>query len=109
MAGRAHRFDLYLTALDPVRGSEIAKARPCAVVSSEEMNAWLRTVIVVPMSSKQKGYPFRVAVGFGGVSGELLTDHLRSVDRSRLIRHLGALDPATSQALLAKLVDIFQP
>jgi mRNA interferase MazF len=73
------------------------------------MNARLRTVIVVPMSSKQKGYPFRVAVGFGGVSGELLTDHLRSVDRSRLIRHLGALDPATSQALLAKLVHIFQP
>ena len=109
MAGRAHRFDLYLTALDPVRGSEIAKARPCAVVSSEEMNARLRTVIVVPMSSKQTGYPFRVAVGFGGVSGELLTDHIRSVDRSRLIRHLGALDPATSQALLAKLVHIFQP
>jgi mRNA interferase MazF len=73
------------------------------------MNARLRTVIVVPMSSKQTGYPFRVAVGFGGVSGELLTDHVRSVHRSRLIRHLGALDPATSQALLAKLVDIFQP
>jgi mRNA interferase MazF len=73
------------------------------------MNLRLRTVIVVPMSSKPKGYPFRLPVGFGGVSGELLTDHIRSVDRSRLIRHLGTLDPATSQALLAKLVDIFQP
>ena len=73
------------------------------------MNARLRTVIMVPISSKQKGYPFRIPVGVGGVSGELLTDHLRSVDRSRLIRHLGALDPATSQALLAKLVDILQP
>ena len=72
------------------------------------MNARLRTVIVVPLSSKQKGYPCRVPVGFGGVSGELLTDHIRSVDRSRLIRQLGALDPATSQALSAKLVHIFQ-
>jgi mRNA interferase MazF len=73
------------------------------------MNARLRTVIVVPMSSKPKGYPFRLAVGFGGIPGELLVDHIRSVDRSRLVRHLGALDPATAEALSAKLVHIFQP
>ena len=66
-------------------------------------------MIVVPMSSRPKGYPFRLMVGFAGVPGELLVDHIRSVDRSRLIRHLGALDPATAEALSSKLVHIFQP
>jgi mRNA interferase MazF len=73
------------------------------------MNASLRTVLVVPLSSKSRGYSFRVPARFGGVSGELLTDHLRSVDKSRLVRRLGTLDPRTADALLATLGAIFAP
>jgi mRNA interferase MazF len=107
VAGRAHRFDVYLTTLDPIRGSEVAKTRPCAIVSPDEMNDTVRTVLLVPMSSTSRGYPFRVPVKFGGVSGELLTDHLRSVDKSRLVRRLGTLDARTADALLATLNVIF--
>lgn len=73
------------------------------------MNERIRTVIIVPMSSTRKGYPFRLAVEFLDVRGELLIDHVRSVDRSRLVRRLGRLDEPTSDALLDKLVDIFKP
>ncbi len=72
------------------------------------MNERVRTAIVVPMTSKPKHFPFRVAVGFGGIRGELLTDHIRSLDKSRLIRKLGRLDPLTSETLASKLVDIFE-
>lgn len=71
------------------------------------MNAAVRTVLVVPMSSKPRGYPFRVPVAFGGVAGELLTDHLRSIDKSRLVRRLGTLDARTADALLVALNLIF--
>src|SRR5687768_6460752 len=107
MAQGGDRFHVYLTALDPVRGSEIAKTRPCVVVSPEEMNRRLRTVIVVPMSSTRRGYPFRMPVNFREVQGELLTDHVRSIDRTRLLRDLGRLDEPTSGALLKRLGDIF--
>jgi mRNA interferase MazF len=73
------------------------------------MNERIRTVIVVPMSSTRKGYPFRLPVYFDDVPGELLTDHVRSLDRWRLIRRLGRLDEPTSAALLKKLGDLFAP
>ena len=107
MAQRANRFGVYLAVLDPVRGSETAKTRPCAIVSPDEMNRRLRTAILVPLTSKPKHHPFRVPVEFGGVVGELLTDQVRSVDKSRLLRQLGTLDRRTSEALAATLVHIF--
>jgi mRNA interferase MazF len=73
------------------------------------MNERLRTVTVVPMSSTRKGYPFRLPVDFRDVRGELLTDHVRSVDRARLVRSLGRLDEQTSGALLKRLAEIFSP
>ena len=106
MAQRADRFDIYLAVLDPVSGSEIATTRPCAVVSPDEMNQRLRTVILVPLTSKPKHYSFRVPVDFGGVLGEWLKDHVRSVDKSRLVSPLGLLDRRTSEAFLSKLVAI---
>ena len=108
MARGGDRFHVYLAALDPVRGSEIAKTRPCVIVSPEEMNERVRTVIVVPMTSRPKHLPFRVPVGFRHVRGELLTDHIRSIDKSQLVRRLGRLDQPTSEALASTLVDIFQ-
>ena len=108
MAGRARRFDVYLTVLDPVRGSEIAKTRPCVVVSPDEINEVVRTLIVVPLTSRtREEYTFRVRSRFGGRDGDLAIDQLRSVDRSRLVRRLGRLDEATSRALAERLVDTF--
>ncbi len=68
------------------------------------MNGQLRTVIVVPLTSKPKGHAYRVPVGFAGVEGELLTDHIRAVDKSRLIRRLGTLDGATGRRLAAGVI-----
>lgn len=108
MAGRPQRFDTYLVALDPVRGSEIAKTRPCVIVSPDELNGTVRTVIIVPLTSTRERYAFRVPALFQGRPGDLAVDQIRSVDRSRLIRRLGPLDDATSAALAAKLVELFQ-
>lgn len=108
MARRACRFDVYLTVLDPVRGSEIAKTRPCAVVSPEELNQTVRTAIIVPLTSTRERYVFRVRCSFAGKEGDLAVDQLRAVDRSRLVRRLGTLDPDTSKALSDRLVAMFQ-
>jgi mRNA interferase MazF len=72
------------------------------------MNERVRTVIVVPMTSRPKHYPFRIPLRFRDMHGELLTDHIRSIDRSRLVRRLGRLDEPTSEELASRLVDIFQ-
>jgi len=107
IAGGHARFDVWLVNLDPVRGSEIAKRRPCVVVSPEEMNGSLRTVVVVPLTSTRKGYPHRAPVRFGGVSGEAATEQLRGVDKSRLVRLVGSLDPPDARLLASRLVEMF--
>ena len=108
MAQRARRFDVYLTALDPVQGSEIAKTRPCVIVSPDELNQTVRTVIIVPLTSTRERYAFRFRCNFHGREGDLAVDHLRAVDRSRLVRLIGKLDLKTSRALCDKLVELFQ-
>lgn len=108
VAGGARRFHVYLTALDPIQGSEIAKTRPCVIVSPDEINQAVRTVIIVPLTSTRERYAFRVRSTFGGREGDLALDQLRTVDKSRLVRWLGELDPNTSQALSAKLIEMFQ-
>jgi mRNA interferase MazF len=104
---RVIRFEVHRVALDPTRGSEIRKARPCVVVSPDEMNEWLRTVVVAPMTTTTKGYPSRVAVTFGGRSGEIALDQIRAVDKSRLIRRLGSIDNSTAQSVSNALVEMF--
>ena len=102
------RFHVYLTALDPVRGSEIAKTRPCVVVSPNEINQEVRTVIVVPMTSTRERYRFRIRSYFGDREGDLAIEQLRTIDRSRLIRRLGTLDETISRELCAALVAMFR-
>jgi mRNA interferase MazF len=94
------RFDVYQVELDPTRGSEIRKSRPCVIISPDEMNRHIRTVMVAPMASRQKGYPSRVRVRFQNKIGQVVLDQIRTVDKSRLVRKMGALtDPGAAQVL----------
>lgn len=101
------RFDVYLVALEPTVGSEIRKTRPCAVVSPDEMNAHIATVIVAPMTTKGQPYPTRVPCRFQGKSGQIVLDQLRTVDRSRLIKRLGRISANTQAEVLAALGEMF--
>ncbi len=103
------RGEVYLVALDPTRGREIRKTRPCVVVSPDEINAYLRTVIVAPLTSSGQKYPFRVSCRFVRKSGQVVLDQLRTVDRERLVRHLGRLSPVTFAQVLGTLQEMFAP
>lgn len=103
------RFDVYLVALDPTVGSEIQKTRPCLVISPDLANRHIATVIVAPMTTRGQPYPTRVACEFQGKSGQVVLDQIRTVDRSRLVRRLGALDRATCERVLDVLAELFAP
>ncbi|MGM0401717.1 MAG: type II toxin-antitoxin system PemK/MazF family toxin [Chloroflexota bacterium] len=101
------RFDVYLVNLDSTVGSEIRKTRPCLVISPDEMNRWIRTVIVAPMTTKGQSYPTRVACEFQGKEGQVVLDQIRTVDKRRLVRKLGRIDDATQVSVLAALAEMF--
>lgn len=103
------RFDVYLVALDPTIGSEIQKTRPCLVVSPDEMNRHIATVIVAPMTTKGQSYPSRVPCQFEGREGQVVLDQLRTVDKARLVKLLGRLDSQTQDAVLDTLAKMFAP
>jgi mRNA interferase MazF len=98
---------VYLVELDPTRGSKIRKTRPCVVVSPDELNHHLRTVIIAPMTTGGQAYPFRVATRFGGTAGRVALDQLRTVDRERLRKRLGMLPAAAVSATLGVLQEMF--
>jgi mRNA interferase MazF len=104
-----HRFDVFLIALDPTMGREIRKTRPCLVVSPDEINQHLGTVLVAPMTTGGQPYPTRVACRFRGKAGSVALEQIRAVDRARLVRRLGRISPATRQTILAVLADLFAP
>lgn len=101
------RGAVYLVSLDPTRGSEIQKTRPCVVVSPDELNDHLRTVIVAPMTTGGQAYPWRVECLFQDQQGRIALDQLRTVDRERLVRHLGVLDEGTMETVLGRLAELF--
>lgn len=105
----ARRFDVYLVRLDPTEGHEIQKTRPCLIVSPDEMNRSLATVIVAPMTTRGHAYPSRISVEFDGRQGWIVLDQLRTVDQARLIRLLGHLDPETADRVLLALGEMFAP
>jgi mRNA interferase MazF len=107
--GTPRRFDVYLVSLDPTVGSEIQKTRPCTVVSPDEMNRHIRTVIVAPMTTKGRSYPTRVGCRFKGKGGQVVLDQLRTVDTQRLVKKLGALDAAAQTEILRVLAEMFAP
>lgn len=103
-----NRFDVFLVALDPTIGHEIKKTRPCTVISPDEMNHHIGAAIIAPMTTKGRDYPTRVPCTFQGVDGQVVLDQIRTVDRSRLVKKLGRLSPATSDRLLSVLIEMFQ-
>lgn len=103
------RFDVYLVTLDPTLGSEIQKTKPCVVISPDEMNRYIRTVIVAPMTGKGRGYPTRVDVTFQGKAGQIVLDQLRTVDKMRLVKRMGRVDRQTQAAVLRSLGELFAP
>ncbi|MFY7920999.1 MAG: type II toxin-antitoxin system PemK/MazF family toxin [Gemmatimonas sp.] len=105
--GQVRRGDVYLVNLDPTVGREIRKARPCVVVSPDELNAHLATFIVAPLTTGAHAYPFRVACRFDGKDGHVVLDQLRTVDRVRMSRRLGALAAVTQRKVLTVLREMF--
>jgi len=101
------RGEVWLAALDPARGSEIRKTRPCLVVSPPEMNAHLRTAIVAPLTRGSRPAPFRIPVRFSGKSGLILLDQIRTLDQERLVRRLGVIGSRTLTATLRTLQEVF--
>ncbi len=104
-----YRGDVFLISLDPARGGEIQKTRPCVVVSPDELNAHLQTLIVAPLTTGGHPYPFRVPCRFEGRAGYVVIDQIRTVDRERLVRRLGKLSPSTLGRILAILQEMFTP
>src|SRR5262245_9527965 len=104
-----NRFEVYLVNLDPTVGSEIQKTRPCLVVSPDEMNRHIQTVIVAPMTTRGQAYPTRVKCRFKGKDGQVVLDQIRTVDRVRLIKKLGRLDSRTAARVLEVLQEMFAP
>lgn len=104
---QVQRFGIYWVSLDPTQGSEIKKNRPCIVVSPDEMNRHLATVIVAPMTSTIKGYPTRIPITTGRKAGEVALDQIRTVDKSRLTKHMGTVDTATAQKICILLGEMF--
>jgi len=101
------RFDILLVSLDPSQGAEIKKTRPCLVISPDEMNKHIKTLIVAPMTSKGRPYLTRIPVTFKGQDGKVLLDQIRTIDKSRIIKKLGILDAEKSSLILETLGKMF--
>ena len=101
------RFDVFLIDLEPTVGSEIQKTRPCLIISPDEMNRFIRTVIVAPMTTKGNAYPTRVPCKFQGKKGQVVLDQIRTVDKTRLMRRLGRMDKQTQAEILSVLGEMF--
>ena len=108
MGMEVKRFDVYLVQLDPVRGSEMRKTRPCLIISPDEMNIYLNTIIIAPMTSVTRNYPTRVNCIFQKVRGQVALDQVRAADKSRLSRRLGMIDEATATKVCNVLTVMFE-
>ena len=103
------RFDIFVVNLDPTLGSEIKKSRPCVIVSPDEMNRHIRTVVVAPLTAGARQYPSRVATRFAGKNGQIVIDQLRTVDKARLAKRIGTLGQNDASEVLAVLREFFAP
>ncbi|MEX2575013.1 MAG: type II toxin-antitoxin system PemK/MazF family toxin [Balneolaceae bacterium] len=109
VANPVQRFEIYLISLDPAKGSEIKKTRPCMIISPNEMNKHIRTVIVAPLTSAIKKYPTRVTTTFQGKRGQVVLDQIRTVDKRRLIKKLGIISSISEEKVLNVLQEMFAP
>ena len=109
MALVVRRFDVYLIRLNPTEGREIRKTRPCLVISPDEMNRHIETVIVAPMTTRGRSYPTRVSLRFQRKPGQIVLDQIRTVDKIRLVKRLGTIDQPTAEKVLLLLAELFAP
>jgi len=107
MGVEVKRFEIYLVNLDPTIGSEIKKTRPCLAISTDEMNHNIRTIIVAPLTTKDRPYPTRVTCRFKGKSGQVVLDQIRTIDKERLIKKLGRLDRRSTFKVFSVLAEMF--
>lgn len=98
-----NQYEVYLVNLDPTKGSEIQKTRPCLVISPNEMNHYINTVIIAPMTTKSHNYPTRIEVDFDNKFGWIVLDQIRTIDKSRLIKKMGKVEKKTIQKVKAIL------
>lgn len=101
------RFEIYLFNLDPTIGHEIKKTRPCLIISHDEMNRHIATVIIAPMTLQGRSYPTRVACRFQGKDGQIVFDQIRIVDKERLVKKLGQISASAQESVLAVLAEMF--
>lgn len=101
------RFDVFLVNLDPTIGSEIQKTRPCVVISPDEINRYIATVIVAPMTTKGRLYPTRIICRFQGKDGQIVLDQIRTVDKKRLVKRLGQISLDEQRLVLDTLAELF--
>lgn len=109
VVGPVRRGEVYLVALNPTRGREIRKTRPCVIISPNELNDHLGTFIVAPLTTGSHPYPFRVACQFAGKAGHVVLDQIRTVDIDRLEERLGKLSETTQIQVLSILQEMFAP
>ncbi len=107
MVSYPRRDEVWLIALDPSKGSEIKKTRPCLVISPDEMNEALQTVLVAPMTTTLRNYPTRVNLVFRNKAGQVALDQLRAIDRQRLVRRLGLVSTKTADRVSKVLIEVF--
>lgn len=102
-----NRFEVLLVNLDPTVGHEIKKTRPCLVISPNEMNHQISTVIVAPMTTKGRKYPTRISCSFQGKKGQIVLDQIRTIDKKRLVKKLGVISKSTQLKTLSLLQELF--
>jgi mRNA interferase MazF len=105
--GMVKRFDVFLVNLDPTVGHETKKSRPCLVISPDELNRNISTVIVAPMTTKGRNYPTRVSCSFHGKKGQILLEQMRAVDKTRLIKRLGKVGSFVQAQVFSALSELF--
>ena len=101
------RYDVYLVNLDPTIGSEIKKTRPCVIISPNEMNMNISTIIIAPLTSTQKKYPTRINCSVQGKNGQIVLDQIRTVDKKRLVKRIDTINRNTQNELHKVLIEMF--
>ena len=102
-----NRFDVYTVSLDPTLGVEIKKTRPCVIISPDEMNQYIGTVIIAPMTTSKKMYKSRVSIKFQGKDNQIVLDQIRAVDKQRLLKQIGKITEKDSLSVCNTLIQMF--
>ncbi len=107
MGMEVNRFEVFLVNLEPTVGHEIKKTRPCLVISPNEMNHYISTVIIAPMTSKGRNYPTRISCSLQGKSGQIVLDQIRTVNKKRLVKKLGVISKSAQTKTINLLQELF--